>query len=64
MKNVTVTTKGNILTIAVDLAKSFGPSKTGKTTIVASTEGNQPVGGNFPTVKVGLNVFKSLDAEA
>ncbi len=31
------------LTIKVDLSKDFGPSKSGKTIIVASTEGNVSV---------------------
>ena len=32
--------EGNILTIKVDLTKDFGPSSSGKTIIIASTEGN------------------------
>lgn len=56
MKNVEMERKGDILTIRVDLSKSFGPSSTGKTTIVASTEGNAAIEGT--DVKVGLNVFK------
>ena len=54
MKNVEFEVKGSILTVKVDLSKSFGPSKSGKTIIVASTEGNQAVEG----VVVGLNVYK------
>lgn len=46
----------NILTITVDLSKSFGPSASGKTIIIASTEGNQPIDGT-PAV-VGLNVYR------
>ena len=38
-----------------DLSKTFGPSKSGKTTVIASTEGNQPVS---PGIFVGLNVYK------
>ena len=40
MKNVEMSLEGNILTIKVDLAKEFGPSASGKTIIIASTEGN------------------------
>jgi hypothetical protein len=40
MKNVQMTVEGNILTIKVDLSKEFGPSASGKTIIVASTEGS------------------------
>ena len=39
MKNVEYTVKGNILTIEVDLSKNFGPSKSGKTMVVATTAG-------------------------
>jgi hypothetical protein len=57
MKNVTMTVKDNKLTIEVDLSKSFGPSASGKTIIIASTEGNQPVEGGNGAV-VGLNVYR------
>jgi hypothetical protein len=40
MKNVEMTVEGTILTIKVDLSKEFGPSSSGKTIIIASTEGN------------------------
>ncbi len=56
MKNVeTKIEKNNVMTIKVDLSKTFGPSKSGKTIIIASTEGNQPVGNG---VVMGLNVYK------
>ena len=56
MKNVEMTVEGTILTIRVDLSKEFGPSSTGKTIIIASTEGNVTI----PTreEKVGLNVYR------
>jgi hypothetical protein len=57
MKNVDLTLDGNILTIKVDISKEFGPSTSGKTTIIASTEGNKPVPGK-EEVKIGLNVYK------
>jgi hypothetical protein len=56
MKNVEMKIEGNILTIKVDLSKEFGPSSSGKTTIVASTEGNVSVPDRDE--KVGLNVYK------
>jgi len=55
MKNVEIIIEGNTMTIKVDLAQTFGPSKSGKTTTIASTEGNQAVA---PGVFVGLNVYK------
>lgn len=57
MKNVEMSVDGNTLTIKVDLSKDFGPSASGKTIIIASTEGNQSVPGK-EAVKVGLNVYK------
>ncbi len=57
MKNVEMTVDGNTLTIKVDLSKEFGPSSSGKTIIIASTEGNQSVPGN-EGIKIGLNVYK------
>ena len=51
-----MTVEGNILTIKVDLSKEFGPSSSGKTIIVATTEGNVSVEGRDE--KVGLNVYR------
>ena len=56
MKNIEMSTEGNILTIKVDLAQRFGKSSSGKSTIVASTEGNQSVPGH-EEIKIGLNVY-------
>ena len=57
MKNVEMKVEGNILIIKVDLTKEFGPSSSGKTIIIASTEGNIAVDGHDKT-KIGLNVYK------
>ena len=57
MKNVDMTLDGNTLIIKVDVTKEFGPSSSGKTIIIASTEGNISVEGR-EDVKVGLNVYK------
>jgi len=56
MKNVEMTVEGNILIIKVDLTKEFGPSSSGKTIIIASTEGNVPIPDRDE--KVGLNVYR------
>ncbi len=56
MKNVQMSVAGNILTITVDLTKEFGPSSSGKTIIVASTEGNVPVPDREE--KIGVNVYR------
>ena len=57
MKNVEMKVEGNILTIKVDLTKDFGPSSSGKTIIIASTEGNIAIP-EKEEVKIGLNVYK------
>jgi hypothetical protein len=57
MKNVEMTVDGTILTLKVDLSKEFGASSSGKTIIIASTEGNVGVPG-LEDRKVGLNVYR------
>lgn len=56
MKNVKLTVNRDKLLIEVDLSKQFGPSSSGKSIVIASTEGNQPVGKD--DIKIGLNVYK------
>ena len=56
MKNIETKIAGSILTITVDLSKEFGPSASGKTTIIASSEGNVGVGKD--DIKMGLNVYR------
>ena len=56
MKNVEMSVDGNILTIKVDLSKEYGPSSSGKTIIVASTEGNVSIPDREE--KLGLNVYR------
>jgi len=58
MKNVELSLDGTILTIRVDLSQTFGPSGSGKTTIIASTEGNVPVGQDREE-KIGLTVYRA-----
>lgn len=56
MKNVDMTVEGTKLTITIDLTKEFGPSASGKTIIIASTEGNVTIPDRQE--KVGLNVYR------
>ncbi len=56
MKSVRMAVAGNILTITVDLTKEFGSSSSGKTIIIASTEGNVAVPERDE--KIGLNVYR------
>jgi hypothetical protein len=57
MQNVNFKVTGTALTIEVDLSKSFGPSKSGKTIIIASTQGNVNIPGGG--VVCGLNIYKT-----
>ena len=56
MKNIEMTIEGETLTIKVDLSKDFGPSKSGKTIIVASSEGNVFVPEREE--KIRLNIYR------
>ena len=65
MLNVNMTREGNTLVIKVDLSERHGLSASGKTTIIASTQGNVQVPAEvvdgvtklIPGVKIGLNVY-------
>ena len=56
MKNIEMKVEHGKLTITVDLAQELGPSSSGKSVIIATTEGNVDVPG-APDVKIGLNVY-------
>lgn len=57
-----VDAKAKTLVITVDLKKDFGKSKSGKSIVIGSTEGNVAVEGT-DGVKVGLNVYRSAASE-
>ena len=59
LKNIEMNVEGETLIIKVDLSKDFGPSRSGKTIIVASTEGNVSVPERDE--KIGLNVYRYPD---
>lgn len=56
MKNIEMTVEGDTLIIKVDLTRDFGPSKSGKTILIASTEGNVSVPERDE--KIGLNIYR------
>ena len=62
MKNIEITTEKNILTLKVDLTKTFGPSKSGKTTIIATTEGN-PAGPTLTSTSALTSIRRSSQAK-
>ena len=57
MKNMSMQVNGSKLVIEVDLSQDLGPSKSGKTVLIASSEGNVSCPGR-EDVKVGLNVYR------
>jgi len=54
MKNIQFKIDGSKLVIEIDLTQRFGPSKSGKTIMIASTEGNKEVDSG---IFLGLNVY-------
>jgi ABC-type molybdate transport system ATPase subunit len=57
MKNVEMKLEGHILTIKDDVTKEFGPSASGKTIIIATTEGNISIP-EKDEIKIGFNVYR------
>ena len=60
MKNIETKVEHGKLTITVDLTKELGPSASGKSIIIATTEGNVDVP-DAPDVKIGLNIYRKKD---
>jgi hypothetical protein len=57
MTNVQTKIVGHILTITVDLSERHGPSASGKTISIASTQGNIKLPAPHAEISVGLNVY-------
>ena len=60
MKNLEMNVEHGTLTITVDLTKDLGPSASGKSVMIATTEGNVDVPG-APDVKIGLNIYRKKE---
>jgi len=58
--NYTLTVKGNILTITVDLSKNQGQSKSGKSLLIASSNGNVSLPDPKSEIKLGLNIYQPI----
>lgn len=56
-RNVEVSLDGDMLTLTIDMSEKAEPSASGKTMIVATTQGNKRVGDAF----IGLNVYRYAD---
>ena len=57
MQNATMTRTGDQLVITVDLSKGIGPSKSGKTILIAKTNGAESVP-DSPDTKLNLQVYR------
>lgn len=53
--NIVASIEDGELTLVVNLKHTVGPSKSGKTTIIATSSGNQPLPGG---AVIGLNVYR------
>jgi len=61
---------GSVLTLKIDFSKNIGPSKSGKTTLIASSHGNVPLKEILPDsiklpkeladrdIRLGMNCFE------
>jgi hypothetical protein len=58
MRNVKLAINGKLLTITVDLSKEQGESKSGKSVVIGSSDGNVDVPG-AKAIKLGLNVYRA-----
>lgn len=58
-KNIEASVKEGKLTLVIDLSKTQGKSASGKSTIVATTGGNQTVDGTNGLV-LGLNAYRKV----
>ncbi len=59
MLNIATKITGNKLVMTVDLSKDHGHSASGKSVVVATSQGNQPIGDGKGT-KVGLNIYRPI----
>jgi hypothetical protein len=57
MQNVIVKHEGTVLTIVIDTSKALGPSKSGLSTLVASTGGNVPLADGL---MLGVTAYRPL----
>ncbi len=62
MQNVVFQVERDRLVIIVDLSKELGVSSSGKSIIIATTEGNVALPGH-EEVKVGLNIYRPQQSE-
>ncbi len=56
LSNATLVKKGDILTITVDMSKTLGLSRSGKSMNIATSSGNKQIEGTDAVI--GLNIYK------
>ena len=56
--NMKIETKGKSIVITIDASKEMGPSRSGKSIVVASSYGAIPVAVDGETINVNINVYK------
>jgi hypothetical protein len=61
MRNVSITRSGNIVTITVDLSVKGEISKSGKSIVIGSTEGNKKIEPTPEETASGTNIFLGLN---
>lgn len=59
-KNIELSIEGSILTLKIDLSKTSGESKSGKSQVIATTSGNKSLPGDFSDIKIGINCYKPI----
>ncbi|MGI5927008.1 MAG: hypothetical protein ACOX8A_07495 [Thermacetogeniaceae bacterium] len=55
--NCKATVTGDTLHLEIDLARDLGPSKSGKTMMIATTSGNKEIPGTDGAI-IGLNIYR------
>lgn len=62
MRNLVIERVKNVLTITIDLSEQGEPSKSGKSIVIASTEGNKKIesldSDNGQVIYLGVNCYK------
>lgn len=57
MKNIIIKTEGTMLGLTIDLSKTQGPSKSGKSIVIATTGGNKEIA---PGIYMGVNIYRKV----
>ncbi len=62
-ENINAHLQGHILTLEVDLNEAGTISRSGKSTVIATTRGNASIkDGHGEAVSVGINIYRKVEA--